>query len=127
MIHCTTCLFFQVTKFTAFPKYITVYIGKSKQIFYQAVTFSIMIYYIFLMPLIMLLVDAASDHSLQIRKFFLQKACKIVTFQRFLTKDGHVEISKLAPRKVLVLSQRHCCAGTISKSMPEHLNSGLTL
>ena len=67
----------------------------------------------------MLLVDAASDHSLQIRKFFLQKACKIVTFQRFLTKDGHVEISKLAPRKVLVLSQRHCCAGTISKSMPE--------
>ena len=79
------------------------------------------------MPLIMLLVNAASDHSLQIQTFFLQKSCKIVTFQRFLTKDGHVEISKLAPRKALVLSQRNSCAETIFKSMPEHLNSGLTL
>lgn len=79
------------------------------------------------MPLIMFLVDAPSDDSLQIQTVFLQKACKIVTFQRFLTKDGHVEISKLAPRKALVLSQRHSCAETIFKSMPEHLNSGLTL
>ena len=34
-------------------------------------------------------------------------------------KKGFVEISKLAPKKALVLSQRHSCAGTISKSMPE--------
>ena len=52
------------------------------------------------------------------KHFSSKKPAKLSHFSVFWQKRP-LEISKLAPKKALVLSQRHSCAGTISKSMPE--------